>query len=1085
MYNLKCSDQQTGRLLPKWIIHLLILFLRLTIINASAIYDNHAVDTHHMSKYYPVATINGTNIVLDWRGRSKENGIYTVLMDTTRERSLDWAKYSNAKHNRMPGWVEESFTNFDNGINWRSYVVCDVAYQDVNNWLWTPFIERRNANRLYIEVKFSMRDCNLFPGRALNCKETFSLFYHETDFKNRPPPSTNEIEKYKLIDRIAADEGRATFTSEVIINTEVRNVPVSKKGVYFAIRDQGACISLLAIKIYYVSCPNVTLNFARFPETPTGAELTAIVPTRGICVENAVEIDSPRLLCQADGNWTLPSGACKCMAGYEPIGQTCQVCQKGTFKAQIGDEPCLACPLHSTTLYRGSIECRCEHGWYRAEKDPKHYPCTQPASAPQHLTVGYVDQNVVMLTWQPPKYLGGRNDLVYRIQCDLCVGVTYSPGKSSLNQTKVTISNLNPSTTYTIQVFAENGVSDRELAQFAEIKVTTESSGFVSMVVSEEGNGNSNQINNPSNAGNLLNARVIAVGETDITFGWDFPEELQFDNPKCEVRYYEHLNVSQIRNQLSNGALINVEETSNNEIVLSRLKASTEYAMQVRCRTNGGFWTDYTRPIYQVTGQAPGVQIIPSLNIASSHGLNNVNLNSGIPTAVQFNNSLPSILRPHNPAFISDLAGTNHSNISQVRVIAGICVAIVVAIIVAIAMIAVYLRRSSDECNKKQPSDCDTLEYTRNGEVISSMEHPPIVPTVNLKSLDLINSPFSVTTLLFPNGTNRSYIDPNTYEDVGQAIREFTREIDANYIHIDSIIGGGEFGDVCKGSLKQPGRGEIIVAIKTLKHGATDKARMDFLTEASIMGQFDHPNVIYLQGVVTKTNPVMIITEFMDNGSLDTFLRTNHAKFQILQLVNMMRGIAYGMQYLSEIHYVHRDLAARNVLVNAALVCKIADFGLSREIESANEGAYTTKSQSCRIPVRWTAPEAIAFRKFTSASDVWSYGICIWEILTHGERPYWSWSNQDVIKGIEKGYRLPAPMNCPQALYQLMLDCWQKDRAMRPTFSQIVKKLDRLMTNPEYLQIPIKTQQEYFKTQDYLHQNPEYIQKITWNQYHS
>lgn len=98
------------------------------------------------------------------------------------------------------------------------------------------------------------------------------------------------------------------------------------------LNNLGACISLLAIKIYYVSCPNVTLNFARFPETPTDIELTGIVPTRGVCVENAVEIDSPRLLCQADGNWTLPSGGCKCMAGYEPIGQTCQGKQKFELK---------------------------------------------------------------------------------------------------------------------------------------------------------------------------------------------------------------------------------------------------------------------------------------------------------------------------------------------------------------------------------------------------------------------------------------------------------------------------------------------------------------------------------------------------------------------------------------------------------------------------------------------------------------------------------------------------------------------------------------------------------------------------------
>ena len=132
--------------------------------------------------------------------------------------------------------------------------------------------------------------------------------------------------------------------------------------------------------------------------------------------------------------------------------------------------------------------------------------------------------------------------------------------------------------------------------------------------------------------------------------------------------------------------------------------------------------------------------------------------------------------------------------------------------------------------------------------------------------------------------------------------------------------------------------------------------------------------------------------------------------------------------------------------VNSQLVCKIADFGLSREISDANvDGAYTTRGG--KIPVRWTAPEAIAFRKFTSASDVWSFGIVMWEVMSYGERPYWTWSNQDVIKAIEKNYRLPPPMDCPEAIHQLMLDCWQKARAHRPSFPSIVKTLDKLVSH--------------------------------------
>uniref|UniRef100_A0A673T7A1 receptor protein-tyrosine kinase n=1 Tax=Suricata suricatta TaxID=37032 RepID=A0A673T7A1_SURSU len=295
----------------------------------------------------------------------------------------------------------------------------------------------------------------------------------------------------------------------------------------------------------------------------------------------------------------------------------------------------------------------------------------------------------------------------------------------------------------------------------------------------------------------------------------------------------------------------------------------------------------------------------------------------------------------------------------------------------------------------------------------------------------------------------RTYIDPHTYEDPNQAVHEFAKEIEASCITIERVIGAGEFGEVCSGRLKLPGKRELPVAIKTLKVGYTEKQRRDFLGEASIMGQFDHPNIIHLEGVVTKSKPVMIVTEYMENGSLDTFLKKNDGQFTVIQLVGMLRGISAGMKYLSDMGYVHRDLAARNILINSNLVCKVSDFGLSRVLEDDAEAAYTTRGG--KIPIRWTAPEAIAFRKFTSASDVWSYGIVMWEVVSYGERPYWEMTNQDVIKAVEEGYRLPSPMDCPAALYQLMLDCWQKDRNSRPKFDEIVNMLDKLIRNPSSL----------------------------------
>ncbi|XP_032238020.2 ephrin type-B receptor 1 isoform X2 [Nematostella vectensis] len=297
-----------------------------------------------------------------------------------------------------------------------------------------------------------------------------------------------------------------------------------------------------------------------------------------------------------------------------------------------------------------------------------------------------------------------------------------------------------------------------------------------------------------------------------------------------------------------------------------------------------------------------------------------------------------------------------------------------------------------------------------------------------------------------PTCGQRVYIDPSNYNDPEEALRNFAKELDKRWLKLEKVIGGGEFGDVYKGTLKRPGENTIPVAIKTLKQGSTSKNRGDFLSEASVMGQFCDPNVIFLEGVVSKTHPLMIVTEFMSNGSLDNFLKKMDSKLSLIQLMGMARGIASGMKYLSEMNFVHRDLAARNILVTETLVCKVADFGLSRELE---DSAYETSGG--KIPVRWTAPEAIKYRKFSTSSDVWSYGILLWETFSFAERPYWDWSNFEVMDRVETGYRLPPPMSCPKVIHQIMLECWDADRTKRPSFALIVKQLDSLIRSPEKL----------------------------------
>ncbi|XP_043069464.1 ephrin type-B receptor 1-B isoform X3 [Drosophila bipectinata] len=902
-----------------------------------------------------------------------------VLLDTTREATLEWTRYPYGPQAQTPGWVEESFTDFVKGINWRSYVVCDVAYHNVNNWLWSPFIDRGPANRLYIEIQFTIRDCSLFPGNALSCKETFSLLFYEFDAATREPPPW-QTDSYKLIARIAAGEGRFNQNSDVDINTEVKSIAVNKKGVYFAFRDQGACISVLAVKVYYITCPAVTENLAHFNETPTGREITIIEKQNGTCVENAEPYEPPTYLCKGDGKWTILTGGCRCRGGYEPnvLNNTCTECPVGTFKSP-DVRKCTQCPPNSNSSKTGSPYCKCLPGYFRNPRDKKHMPCYSPPPAPTNLTLLFIDQTSAIISWTAPKknesqFTDDRtkklhSDVVYKIQCKMCnSNVMYNPASDTFTETKVTLSNLEPATIYTVQIHSTNGVSHfiNNLSDSSPNDHTFSNASSVNLPL------DLNEINTKHaeivfttesvQLSTLFNLRILSITNNNANLAWDKPVHSDFPLEFYEVRWFPKHELD-----ANNKSSLSTKESNAH---IEDLQENTEYGFQVRCKTINGYGS-YSSIIYAKTSQ------------------------------------------PINSVY---------DDSAQLRFIAGAIVTGVLFLVIFI-IATVYFMRSQhqDEIDKK------------------SGNHLPL-------PLDYASN--EVTTPLF--GHNRSYVDPHTYEDPNQAIKEFAREIDANYITIEAIIGGGEFGDVCRGRLKIPPNfvQDIDVAIKTLKPGSSEKSRCDFLTEASIMGQFDHPNVIYLQGVVTRSNPVMIITEFMENGSLDTFLRVNDGKFQTLQLIIMLRGISSGMAYLSEMNYVHRDLAARNVLVNAQLICKIADFGLSREIENASD-AYTTRGG--KIPVRWTAPEAIAFRKFTSASDVWSYGVVLWEVMSYGERPYWNWSNQDVIKSIEKGYRLPAPMDCPEALYQLMLDCWQKQRTHRPTFASIVSTLDNLARQPQSL----------------------------------
>ncbi|EAW49055.1 FER isoform 1 [Pan troglodytes] len=250
---------------------------------------------------------------------------------------------------------------------------------------------------------------------------------------------------------------------------------------------------------------------------------------------------------------------------------------------------------------------------------------------------------------------------------------------------------------------------------------------------------------------------------------------------------------------------------------------------------------------------------------------------------------------------------------------------------------------------------------------------------------------------------------------------------------LGELLGKGNFGEVYKGTLKD----KTSVAVKTCKEDLPQELKIKFLQEAKILKQYDHPNIVKLIGVCTQRQPVYIIMELVSGGDFLTFLRRKKDELKLKQLVKFSLDAAAGMLYLESKNCIHRDLAARNCLVGENNVLKISDFGMSRQ----EDGGVYSSSGLKQIPIKWTAPEALNYGRYSSESDVWSFGILLWETFSLGVCPYPGMTNQQAREQVERGYRMSAPQHCPEDISKIMMKCWDYKPENRPKFSELQKEL--------------------------------------------
>ena len=319
----------------------------------------------------------------------------------------------------------------------------------------------------------------------------------------------------------------------------------------------------------------------------------------------------------------------------------------------------------------------------------------------------------------------------------------------------------------------------------------------------------------------------------------------------------------------------------------------------------------------------------------------------------------------------------------------------------------------------------------------------------------------------------RSYGE-DTYDEVEMSgLQDDAWEIDRSRLKFGKILGSGNFGEVHLADLapNTSGSGTRKVAVKMLKDGAPSEDTKDFLAEIKLMKEIgQHENVVGIIGHCLDRRPFMLVVELLELGNLRDYLKDSRAskaspqRINFGDMVSFSVQIANGMKFLAGKKIIHRDLAARNVLMSRERKCKVSDFGLARDVYT--EDFYQKQNKGSRLPLKWMAPESIRDRVYTTHSDVWSFGVVMWEIAELGASPYPEFQNHEVLERIAKGYRMPKPGQCTDEYYDVMKSCWEAHPVDRPSFDDLVTQLRKMTQGSNEYEVPTEVSAAIWRLRD-------------------